>query len=156
MSATSYLDVELDEGIFDRVNSEYTKEFDAYVKKVDQLLSTDLTFNKFGGESNYANLVSWTATYNINNDKSAAEAAMIRQAVHRLDGPYFNISTYLSISIYDDLFCCDRHNQTRTTVTIRQRQEPSRRHSYLSLVHSELSAHPQNYYFILFYPPPGT
>ena len=80
MSATSYLDVELDEGIFDRVNSEYTKEFDAYVKKVDQLLSTDLTFNKFGGESNYANLVSWTATYNVNNDKSAAEAAMIRQA----------------------------------------------------------------------------
>ena len=80
MSATSYLDVELDEGIFDRVNSEYKKEFDAYVKKVDQLLSTDLTFNKFGGESNYANLVSWTATYNINNDKSAAEAAMIRQA----------------------------------------------------------------------------
>ena len=80
MIATSYLDVELDEGIFDRVNSEYTIEYDAYVKKVDQLLSTDLTFNKFGGESNYANLVSWTATYNINNDKSAAEAAMIRQA----------------------------------------------------------------------------
>ena len=45
------------------------------------------------------------------------------------------------------------YNLTRTTLTIRQRQEPSRRHSYLSLVHSELSAHPQNYYFIFYFIP---
>ena len=38
-----YLEVDFEEDIFDRVNSVYKKEYEAYVEKVDQLLSTSST-----------------------------------------------------------------------------------------------------------------
>ena len=78
-----YLDVDFDEDIFDRVNSMYTKEYEAYVEKVDQLLSTSSTLNKVGGASTYARLLSWKDTYNISREKSATEAAKIREAVRQ-------------------------------------------------------------------------
>ena len=78
-----YLDVDFDEDIFDVVNSMYTKEYEAYVEKVDQLLSTSSTLNKVGGASNYARLLSWKDTYNISRGKSATEAAKIREAVRQ-------------------------------------------------------------------------
>ena len=78
-----YLEVDFEEDICDRVNSVYTKEYEAYVEKVDQLLSTSSTLNKVGGSSNYARLLSWKDTYNINREKSATEAAKIREAVRQ-------------------------------------------------------------------------
>ena len=60
-----------------------TKEYEAYVENVDQLLSTSSTLNKVGGASNYARLLSWKDTYNKNREKSATEAAKIREAVRQ-------------------------------------------------------------------------
>ena len=53
------------------------------MEKVDQLLSTSTTLNKVGGASNYARLLSWKDTYNKNREKSATEAARIREAVRQ-------------------------------------------------------------------------
>ena len=78
-----YLEVDFDEDIFDRVNSLYTKEYEADVEKADQLLSTLSTLNKVGGASNYARLLSSKDTYNISREKSATEAAKIREAVRQ-------------------------------------------------------------------------
>ena len=60
------LDVDFEEDIFDRVNSLYTKEYKAYVERVDQLLSTSSNLNKVGGASNYVRLLSWKDSYNKN------------------------------------------------------------------------------------------
>ena len=83
MLGNFYLEVDFEEDIFDRENSVYTKEYEAYVEKVDQLLSTSSTLNKVGGASNSAKLLSWKDTYNKNREKSATEAAKIREAVRQ-------------------------------------------------------------------------
>ena len=64
-----YLEVDFEEDIFDRINSVYTKEYEAYVEKFDQLLSTSSTLNKVGGAPNYGRLLSRKDTYNKNREK---------------------------------------------------------------------------------------
>ena len=68
MLDSTFLEIDFEEDIFDRVNSVYTKEYEAYVEMVDQLLSTSSTLNKVGGASNYATLLSWKDTHNKNRE----------------------------------------------------------------------------------------
>ena len=76
---------EIDEEIFDRVNTRYTHDYEAYVRKVDELLPTDTTIQRVGGEINYARILSWTNTYNKNDSDTAKEAAEIRKLVNLPD-----------------------------------------------------------------------
>lgn len=72
----------INEDIFDRVNTRFTHEYESYVLKVEQLLSTDTTMHRVGGEMNYARILNWTTTYNKNSAATAKEAAEIRKAVN--------------------------------------------------------------------------
>jgi hypothetical protein len=80
MLDSSDTDADFDESIFDRVNSEYTKEYEAYVQRVDQLLGLSAIFKNVGDATNQARLLSWTVTYNKNIQDTDAEATKIRLA----------------------------------------------------------------------------
>ena len=83
MLQNCYLDEGFDVNIFDTVNTEYMKEYEIYVQRVDQLLSTSNKLYKVGGELNYDRIISWTPTYNAYRADCDEEAADIRKAVNK-------------------------------------------------------------------------